>query len=272
MRSLAGKDLRNCSFRKQLLNGADFSGADLRGCNFAGAQLVGANFEQAKMGPTLRQRLIWSGTAIATFLLVGQAISNLVAGSLGQTPTDKAWNFVLVLVLALAIAGGGAALRSRLPAMFQPVAVWLSAIAVGAVVGFYYAGVLAEKNPTWAIAGGVMGGLMMMVGCTRRWGIISQICWRLSCALSAYGFAFLMGATAFACLNVGYLLPGVLLGVLTVGSLWWTWQGLLATAQTIQQAPGTSFREANLTEAKFSWPCPYADFTNAVGRELTPQP
>lgn len=266
-RSFMQQDLRNRSFSGQILNAADFGGADLRGCSFKGAYLVGANFEQARMGQSLRQQIIWVGIAIATFLIVGHAMSHLVFGSLGQTPADPAWNYVLVLVAVSGLAGALAGVKSWLPPPFNQTAEILAGVAAGAGVGFFYAGVLAGKEPRWAIGGAVLAGLGMG-GWRWRWrGPCTAIVLRLAVALTAYGFAFLVGATALALLHVGYLLAGCLLGLLALLYLWLTWQGLVDTVQTIRQAPGTSFRNADLTDAKFAPTSTHqADFSGAVGQ------
>ncbi|MDX2244064.1 MAG: pentapeptide repeat-containing protein [Leptolyngbyaceae cyanobacterium bins.302] len=271
-RSYVQQDLRNRSFKGQILNAADFSGADLRGCTFNNAQLVGANFERARMGRSLRQRVIWVGSAIATFLLVGHAVSNLVFGSLGQTPADKAWTYVLVLVGVSGLAGALAGVKAWLKQPFNQIAEILAGVAAGAVVGFFYAGVLAGKDPRWAIGGAVLGGVALgVLGLsTWRWRwrrLLSAIVLRLTVALTAYGFAFLVGATALTMLNVGYLWAGFILGLLSLLYLWFTWQGLVDTVQTIRQAPGTTFCNANLTDARFSAVSVHqADFSGAVGR------
>jgi len=262
--NFADQDLRNRSFQRQILNGANFSGSDLRGCSFTGAQLVGANFERARMGQTARQRTIWMGTAIATLLIVGHAISNLVAGSLGQTPSDKAWNYVVALVVSLGLGSGLAELRSRLHHPLQQWVTILSHALVGAVVGFYYAGVATNKDPRWAIVGALIGTAVAVSWAWRK-SVSSAIGLRLASSLAAYGFSFLVGATALSLLNVGRLIPGGVLSVLSLLYLWLTWKGWVAVGGLIQHAPGTSFRHTNLTDAQFSQPVGQADFTGAVG-------
>lgn len=259
-----GQDLRNQSFRRQCLNGANFRGADLRGCNFSKAQLIGANFEQARMGQTRRQLGIWVGIAIATLLIAGHAISTLVAGSLGQTPTDKAWSYVIALTVSLGIAGGLASARSRLPRLWRRWSDWGSGTIAGAVVGFFYAGTLTNKEPRWAIAGAVVGAVLAATWGWRQ-SVSSAIALRLTTTLATYGFSCLIGATAIALLNVGRWFPGVVLGVMTLLYLWFTWRGWVEVGKTIHHGQGTSFRGANLTHAQFSQPVICADLTDAIG-------
>lgn len=262
------QDLRNRSFKHQKLEGADFSGSDLRGCDFAGAYLTNANFERAKMGQSWRQRVSWMTIAIVTFLIVGHGVSNLVFGSLGQTPTDKAWNYVMVLVGASGLAGIGGLGRW----LKQPLKQWTEVLAggaTGAVTGFFYAGTFTGKNPQWAIAGAVLSGVCLG-GLRIRWqGPTTEIMLQLAIALTTYGFTFLVGATALAMLNVGDRISGAGLGTLGLLYLYLTWQELITAVQTCRHAPGTSFRKAHLTNAKFSPEARrQADFSGAIGQHF----
>jgi len=171
--------------------------------------------------------------AIVAFLILGQAVSNLVAGSMGQTPTDRAWNYVVALVITLGVVGGLAGVRSYLKPSFARIADILMGALSGAIVGFYYAGIATGKDPRWAISGAVLGGVVLGVASWRWRSPIRMLILNLAGALGAYGFAFLIGMTAFACLNVGYALPGALLGMLTLLYLWFTWKMLRETLQTL---------------------------------------
>jgi hypothetical protein len=259
------QDLRNRSFRRQRLNGADFRRADLRGCSFQQAELVNANFEQARMGQSRRQKVIWWSTAIATLLLAGNAISTLVAGSLGQTPTDKAWAYVVALVICLGVAGGLAGIHSKISPSFKRWSDLVAGSLATAVVGFYYAGSVTDKDPRWAIAGAVVGA-----GVALAWGwrqtISSTIAFQMMTTLAAYGFSFLVGATAIALVNVGNWLPGILVSLVSLLFLWLTWRGWVGLGKLIFQTPGTSFQGANLTQAHFSQGVRSADFTGAIGK------
>jgi len=169
---------------------------------------------------------------IATFLLAGHAISHLIFGSLGQTPSDKAWNYAIALVISLGLGGAGAGLRSRLPSPFNRIATILTGVASGAVIGFYYAGVAAGKDPRWAIAGAVLGGLLLGglgIGFKSAW---MEIVIRVAGAITAYGFAFLIGATALTMLNVGYLPIGLLLSLVSLLYLWFTLNSIISPSRS----------------------------------------
>ncbi|MEX0270369.1 pentapeptide repeat-containing protein [Leptolyngbyaceae cyanobacterium UHCC 1019] len=267
-RSYANQDLRNQSFRGHLLSKADFSGADLRGCDFCGAELVGANFERVKIGQTVRQRLIWVGIAIATFLLSSHAVSGLVFGALGQTPSDRAWGYVLALFLSLCVAGITSGLQTISPfgSKVNRAAFIVSAITTAAINGFYYAGSVMEKNPQWAIAGAVISGVVTGLFLIRWGGVSGAIAVNMAGAVMGYGAAFLTGVTAIGFLSTGHFAGGILLSCFALVLLWLTLQSLTLTFYEIRQAPGTLFRRANLTNARFDAAfLNHADFSNAQG-------
>lgn len=67
--------LRNRSFKKQNLSGANFCGADIRGANFTHAILTGANFSQARAGLSPLRRI---GLMFGILILV--AVAGLIVG------------------------------------------------------------------------------------------------------------------------------------------------------------------------------------------------
>ncbi|MBF2025342.1 MAG: hypothetical protein IGS48_01060 [Oscillatoriales cyanobacterium C42_A2020_001] len=169
--------------------------------------------------------------AIATFLLAGHAVSHLIFGSLGQTPSDKAWNYAIALAISLGVGGAAAGVRSRLHPPFNRIATILAGAASGAVVGFYYAGVMTGKDPRWAIAGAVLGGLLLGgLGIESKSGWM-EIVIRVAGAIAAYGCAFLIGATALTLLNVGYLPIGFLLSLVSLLYLWLTLNSILSSSR-----------------------------------------
>ena len=267
-RSYANQDLRNRSFQGQPLSGADFSGADLRGCDFSGAELIGTNFERVKTGQTARQQMIWIGIAIASFLLTGHAVSRLVFGVLGQTPSDRAWGYVIALYSSLCVAGVSSGLRIILPlrSIVNRAAFVLLALIAAAISGFYYAGSLMEKNPQWAIAGAVVSSVFTGLLLTRWCGVSGIIAATMAGAVMGYGAAFLTGTTAISFLGTQHFTSGILLSCLTLILLWLTLQSFWLTWHQIRQAPGTLFRYANLTNARCDdAPLNHADCSNAQG-------
>lgn len=171
------------------------------------------------------QRFVALLVAISAFLLVGHAISHLVSSSLGQTPADKAWNYVIALLISLGIGGACAGVQSRSPS-WNKLLLFISGAATGAVTGFYYGGLAAGKNPQIAVAGAVIGGLLVGL-LTWQWrSPIWTIALRLSGAIAAYGCFFLVGTTALACLNTGHGFVGIVLCSLALLYLWLTGRSL----------------------------------------------
>jgi len=166
--------------------------------------------------------------AIAVFLLVGHAFSHLVSSCLGQTPSDKAWNYVVGLLISLGIGGACAAIQTP-SATWNQRLILLSGAATGAVTGFYYGGLLDGKNPQTAVAGAIAGALLVLL-ITWRWpSRLWTIALRLSGAIAAYGWFFLVGANALGCLNTGHWLLGLVLGGLAFLYLWLTARSLKLT-------------------------------------------
>lgn len=186
------------------------------------------------MNTNAKQKVVKMAIAIATFWLVGHAISNLVFSSLGQTPNDKAWNYVIVLVIFLGLAGGSSGVRSHLQPTLHQMAETLTGATAGAVVGFYYVGMATQKDPRWAIAGAIVGGIILGV-LSLKWRTVAlRLVINLAGALTAYGFAFLIGATALAWLNVGLTLPGIILGAVFWLYLWFTWNSIQAAVDLVR--------------------------------------
>lgn len=183
--------------------------------------------KQQNSGKVLRILL-----AIATFLLAGHAVSHLIFGSLGQTPSDKAWSYVMTLTVSLGLGGAAAGVRSRLRSPFNRIATTLTGAASGAVVGFYYAGVATGKDPRWAIAGAVLGGLLLggLALGVKTPAVETVI--RVTGAIAAYGFAFLIGATALTLVNVGYFPIGLLLSLISLLYLRFTLNSILSPSRS----------------------------------------
>lgn len=269
-RNFAHQDLRDRSFGKQQLSGADFSGADLRGCDFSKAVLVGANFSQAKMGSTSRQRVKLMILVLLIALLAADAISRLIFGALGQTPAEPAWKYVLALYANLGTAGTGAGLQTfALPKMTAWLANSLSAAASGGLIGFYYAGSLTGENPQFAIAGALVGALAMAIVSTLLKNSTVAVILTVTGTIAAYGLAFLLGTSAIAFLSTARSIEGLILACFSFLYLWLTMRLLAQIWSTIQRFPGTRFRHAVLTNAKFDdVMLEKADFRDAIDFRL----
>lgn len=243
------RDLRDRSFRNRVLNGANFSGADLRGCDFSGADLRGACFNGAILGWTARQLLRLLLWVIPPVLLLADAVSRLVFGALGRTPAENGWSFVLVLYGSLAIAGLG-----TLPPPHQwgrGRRLWLGLVGLwfGALPGFCYGGIWTGNDSRWAIAGAVLGGMVALIASVTTRGSARWAAFFSISLITAYGFAFLMGAWAIAFFAVAELLPGLAMAVSTLLYFLLTLQGGWLAYRCVRFSLGTCFQKADLMNA-----------------------
>lgn len=252
--NFANQDLRNRSFKGQNLNHADFIGADLRGCNFSYALLQGANFQGVRFGQSSKQLLMLIGVAVSVALLTFNAFSQMVFGALSKTPSDPSWSFIIALCISLAISGTSSAARAILgkkSSIVGRITLIISGAASGALIGFFYGGITTNNNPKMAIVGAVLGGLIMAITLILRVGRrLMAVAVAVAGAVSGYGLAFLLGAIAIANLSVQNLLWGMIWGILSITYIALTMVSLNFTVTEIK-AVGTSFRGADLTNAKF---------------------
>lgn len=266
--NFANQDLRNRSFKGQNLNGADFSGCDLRGCDFSHALLQGANFERVKTGQTPRQFIPSVVVAVVVALISADAFSKMIFGLLGRTPAEGGWSFVIALGVSLAISGTFSGLRvmMRPKSLTRRIATIISGAASGALLGFFYAGSTTDNNAQFAIAGAVLGGVLMALICWRVRHPLVAVAVAAVGAVAGYGFAFFTGATAITYLSVQKFVWGVFWGALSLAYIALTMNSLILMVREIRQGCGTSFRRADLTQAKFDRAIlPNADFSGAVG-------
>ena len=245
--------LCNRSFKGQVLNGADFEGADVRGCNFRNAQLEGANFLGAKIGLSGRQFAVLSGVAIAIYVIVGDVVTRLILGTQGQVPGSRSWPFVLLLYAVLSAAGiAGAIARTQpLTSKVGRLAGTISAILSGALLGFFCAGTATNNNSQAALAGMAIGGVLMFFVSSRMRHQFAKIAIVAARSVATYGGAFLFSATASAFLHAQQLFLGSCFGLLSLLYLWFAFVSFSAIVREIANAEGTSFKGANLTDAKF---------------------
>jgi hypothetical protein len=266
--NFANQDLRNRSFKSQNLNGANFSGCDLRGCDFSHALLQGANFERVKTGQTPRQFIPSVVLAGAVALLSVDAFSKMIFGLLGRTPAEGGWSFVIALGVSLAISGTFSGLRvmMRPKSLARRIATIVSGAASAALLGFFYGGSTTDNNVQIAIAGAVLGGVLMALICLRVRRPIVSVAVAAAGAVAGYGFAFFIGATAIAYLSVQKFVWGVFWSALSLGYIGLTMNSLTLLVREIRQGCGTSFRRADLTNAKFDRAIlQNSDFSGAVG-------
>jgi hypothetical protein len=266
--NFTNRDLRNRSFKGQNLNGADFSGCDIRGCDFSYALLQNANFERVSAGQTPRQFVTLVGVAAIVALLAADAFSQMIFGALGRTAAEPGWSFILALGISLAIAGAFAPAKVLLgnKSLAGRLASAVSGAASGALLGFFYAGSTTNNNPQIATIGAVLGGLVMAMAIFRwnRGGLAVAVA--VAGAIAGYGFAFLIGATAIAFFSSQRWIMAAVWGTVSVSYMWLTLNSLALAVREMRSIGMTSFRGADLTNAKFDGVrLQNADFSGAIG-------
>jgi Pentapeptide repeats (8 copies) len=249
--SFANRNLQHRSFQNQVLNGIDFSGSDLRGCNFKNAQLVGANLMGTKIGLSPLRLVFLSTIVLLVIWEVGNAHARLIFGSLGQTPEDKAWVYVLILYGFLSLAGIVAAVAQVSRPTLSRWAEILSAAMTGALVGFLYAGSAANNNAQSAIAGAIAGAVLLF--CLSVWLRATWMSLAIAAAglINQYAAAFLIAANASAFLSTRQLLWGILLTLTSLIYVGLTLISCQHVVRSLKQSASTSFLGANLTDARF---------------------
>lgn len=120
-----------------------------------------------------------------------------------------------------------------------------------------------------AIAGAVMGGVVIAIAIIFRVGSrFIAVAVLVAGAVAGYGFAFLVGTIAIAYLSVQKLVGGIIWGTLSIAYIGLTITSLTLTVREIRDACGTSFRGADLTNARFdNATLQNTDFRGAVGYE-----
>lgn len=198
--------------------------------------------------------------------LVANALVRLIFAAIGQTPGEKAWNYVLVLYgfLALASLFMVPALLSRQRRLQRGGEVGAGA-AIGALTGFFYGGYLTANNSLiailTAIGVGVLGGLFCLLNQTGTRSLLLLT----TGTITTYAFSFFIGARALALLVTAHWWAGSAWGIVALGALGLTFQGLKQIPARLGQAPGTLFRRAVLTGAQFAANnLSQADFRGAI--------
>ena len=189
----------------------------------------------------------------AIALLVGNALSRLIFGALGQIPNSSAWSFVLILYGTLSLAGvsAGISLLKSIPLRTSRLASILSAVSSGALLGFFYAGSASGNNPSIAIAGAVSTGLLMLLASVFLHQALVKIAITTITTVTSYGAAFLLGATASVSLSAQQFAIGFICAIATLAYVWLTLNSLKLILQLLKLASTTSFKGADLTDARF---------------------
>lgn len=244
----SNQNLRRRSFRGENLKGMDFSGADLRGCDFSYCHLDGANFARTRMGKTPQDTIIITIVSLMTAIAAFHAISQMLFGVIDRVPSDPIWNYTLSLIMSLAIASLSTVARHW--SEYRRVATILSGAASAALLGFYYGGIIANKDPTIAAAtAGIAAILAAGLGYFGSGLIIVAIA--IAGCVATYGLTYFVGWWAIYHLSVQSWFGGISLAILTLILMAIALVTLQLASQEISLFGITSFRGADLTNANF---------------------
>ncbi len=249
-RQFINQDLRQHSFRRQNLQQALFLGCDLRGCHFQWADLRGATFKNCRTGYSSVRLAIITALLIGLAVLMFHAVSSMVFGAMGTLPGQPAWPYVLALYIVLAIVAMGSGMQAF---KTSPAAVarLCTASATAALIGFFYGGSLMNNNPTSAVVGAVILGVLGLLIAGRGRTTLVAASLTLLSAIATYGFTWVLWTAASDYLTTGHWHQGLILGVLAAFSLGITLKSLINSSRLASSWAGTSFRGANLTDCGF---------------------
>ncbi|WP_193200721.1 pentapeptide repeat-containing protein [Nostoc sp. MG11] len=245
---LSGQNLSGRSFKGQDLSNANFSGADIRSCDFSGANLTGANFSYAKAG--LRRCSAIESVYVSSLLPGISGILSTLIGSIGlliaENPSSKKYQAgVIVLILLL---------------LFWTLTVRQSLIVGALAVSGVLAGALAEVSVgvladsrvgtesvalvlTVALAG--VGALALARSVAKTLDLTAGLALTLAGALALVIAGSILALTKTGAVAKALAVSGVLF------SAYFAWQAIKGN-EKYSLSRGTSFREANLTDADFT--------------------
>ncbi|MBD2058644.1 pentapeptide repeat-containing protein [Oculatella sp. FACHB-28] len=266
--NFANQDLRNCSFKGKSLNGANFSSADIRGCDFSHALLREANFTQVRAGQPVSRFMLLGTVALFLAGLAIHAFSRMVFGVLGRTAAEPTWTYVIALHVSLGLAGAGAAVLNLegLKPSVQRLLMFISGSASGALLGFFYGGSIADKNPQVATVAAAIASLSVAFLTLKVKHQALVVAIATVGSVAAYGFAFLAAATTSAFLSTQHILMGLIWSALSLGYVVITLSASVASLKAARRAFRTSFKNADLTNANFIGAKLHnVDFSGAIG-------
>ncbi|KAI9134128.1 pentapeptide repeat-containing protein [Acaryochloris sp. CCMEE 5410] len=239
----SNRNLRNRSFRGQNLQQANFSGSDLRGCSFDLAQLQGANFDRARVGYGPESILIGLLVVIDFVGLAFYAMSQMLFGALGLTSEISTYPYLLALLGFLASAGISSAIfpsRKRV----KPIA----ALTTGALLGFFYGGVMLKNDPQAAVLMACVGGVFSLgMSVMARTRLVTVAIYTVG-GCAAYGVCFFSGTRASSLLNVQQLVAGIAWSLLCLVFLGITLQVIANLVTELKDFAHTSWRGADLSD------------------------
>ena len=268
-RDFHGANLRGLSFKNQDLSGADFSGADIRSTNFTGANLTGAKFIKAQAGLQKRWAILlvllswfmaFSSSVfswVVTFWIPAFYSSYLDLDNFEATVASTIYSLIMLAFLATTVRRGlkAGAIAAVIAVALAGLSSMVLAANVALLGAFAGAGALiAALAVALAVAGGFTGAVAVAGLSTGIIAIMIAIVFAgalaaVWAALTASG-SILAGVVAFAFITALVLLFAYL--------GWRAWKGdyrdawIRSFAIAFAAMGGTSFRQANLTDADFT--------------------
>lgn len=154
----SGRNLRGRNFKGQDLTGANFSYADIRGTNFANAVLQGSNFTRAKAG--LQKHWILNLIAISLILAVASGLILLFAaqGIIGAGLSPKSGLFITLILVVVGAFCAFTVYRNFETALLVVATILIGLVAI-AVMAFAS---LSIANSFFNLKGGVRFGLSLI--------------------------------------------------------------------------------------------------------------
>lgn len=263
LKEFSGQNLRGRSFKGQNLAGANFSRADLRGTNFTGANLRGANFTGAKAGLKKRWAIFlviipWlvSGLSGLLFLFnAGLILLIFDSSSIGKQVAG--WTALIVTIIIFALI-----VRQRIAILVVALAVAFAVtgaanVAFGGVATAASVGVLAVAFAVAGVGSGVVAtattGIVAGAGTVvvDRVVVVAVVVVVAGArALAATGATTRVLAVSFAVAGAGTVISSYIAWRAMKGDKKYA---LIRNATVgIAAIGGTSFRDADLTDANFT--------------------
>ena len=246
----SNQNLQQVSFMNRDLSHSNFAGSDLRGANFTGSDLTGADFSNARMGiRTVNQVLIFIVTLLVSLLsgyiamLAGFTIQRMLAY---EDEKIKAAGYITIGIVLLFIVfyywkGGSRTIRHLI----------IPTVILACVLGLisYFSGIGTGIGMIYLSVSLILVVIMFVVGTIARAtaGTLSGILFVIV-ALSGGMFGKSVGG------GVGTVIMAISCAMISKRALSGAkgFDLLRKTASSFTKKFGTSFRNANLTGAKFS--------------------
>ncbi len=263
-RNFQNENLRGQSFKRANLAGADFSGADIRSTNFTGANLIGANFTGAKCGLQKRWAIFltlisWLLAGMSGFIfLVGGALVPLISDSSSSEKQIAGLGSIIILLLLFFVFSrwgiGKIAIIAVAAATVVAGIVVIAATAFGVTITGEAAGEAAVTVAGAAVAVVVITGLVAVVGLLAN-VVLSAVVSLIAVAGAAVGVVAaetdIVSYAVTSIVAITAAMVGVYIGWRTLkGDEKDAWLHSFAIASAA--VGGTSFRNANLTDANFA--------------------